>query len=155
MRGRVGRGPWYLGLVLAALISVLVLTDPDPRLTQQSVAALKKCQELMAQAEKVESSAPAKSRDVATEAINTAAPARDVIDAQLVVSPKEYAPFKPRRDALHACVHSADFLVARVSHATKADDEEGVLNEYLQRYPKDANEKTVREWLKQRASGKK
>jgi hypothetical protein len=133
--------------MLTPLITMLLLVDPD--LQQRASTAATKCEESLAQADKVWHEKPNEALGKANEALNLAEPVRDEMDALAKTSPKEAAALKKPRNRLNACVRAADFVIVEVAHQAAGPDERATLEEYVQRYPKEPSTKTVQQWLKQ------
>jgi len=126
----------------------VLLLDPVAEYQQRGTAALKKCRETVAQAQKAQKADGEGAVAKAFEAINETAPPRDEIAAFMTVNPRQAAPLKALYGQLRECVRSADFVVVQVAHDSKASDEEAQLNAYMLRYPNEPSTKTVRDWLK-------
>src|SRR5262249_7125697 len=133
--------------MLSALITTLLLSDPVADYQQRGTAALKKCQETLAQAQKAQRSDREAAVAQANEAISATAPPRAELAAFMAVDRTQGAPLKGLYPQLRECVRAADFVVVQVAHDSKGPDEEAQLNEYILRYPNEPSTKTVRDWL--------
>jgi hypothetical protein len=164
---RYWRGVLATGLLVASVLAVDGGVPAEAPFAQDEAAAadaLRRCNERVADATKVERTDSDSAMRLADEALHWGAPARDQLAALLMVNPdlpkrigaERVARLRSLAAQLTECVRSADFVMVEVTRAIqqRSPDSESAresaaasFNEYILRYPKHASTQTVKGWL--------